>query len=114
MVKVYSMYGLKRQPELTGEVITNAQATYDPTDNQPIVVMVMNSEGAESWAKITGANIKKRIAIVLDNTVRSAPVVQNKIVGGTSQITGMENAEEARMLKNRFKSWCFESPCSNN
>jgi len=110
LVRVYSLYGLKSQPELTGEVITNAQATYDPTDNQPMVVMVMNSEGADSWAKITGANIKKRIAIVLDNTVRSAPVVQNKIVGGTSQITGMENAEEARMLKIVLKAGALRAP----
>lgn len=110
LVEIYSIYGLKRQPELTGEVITNAQATYDPTDNQPIVIMVMNSEGSETWAKITGANIKKRIAIVLDNIVRSAPVVQNKIVGGTSQITGMENADEARMLKIVLKAGALKAP----
>jgi SecD/SecF fusion protein len=109
-INVYSIYGLKRQAELTGEVITNAQATYDPTDNQPIVIMMMNSEGSESWARITGANIKKRIAIVLDNIVRSAPVVQNKIVGGTSQITGMENAEEARMLKIVLKAGALRAP----
>jgi len=108
--KILSFYGLKRDPELTGEVITDAVATYDPTTNQPIVTMSMDSEGAERWAKITGANIKKRIAIVLDNLVYSAPVVQQKIVGGNSQITGMSSPEEAKLLKIVLKAGALKAP----
>jgi len=108
--KILSFYGLKRDPELTGEVITDAVATYDPTTNQPIVTMSMNSEGAERWAKITGANIKKRIAIVLDNLVYSAPVVQQKIVGGNSQITGMSSPDEAKLLKIVLKAGALKAP----
>ena len=108
--KILSFYGLKRDPELTGEVITDAVATYDPTTNQPIVTMSMNSDGAEKWAKITGANIKKRIAIVLDNLVYSAPVVQQKIVGGNSQITGMSSPEEAKLLKIVLKAGALKAP----
>lgn len=108
--KILSFYGLKRDPELTGEVITDAVATYDPTTNQPIVTMSMNSDGAERWAKITGANIKKRIAIVLDNLVYSAPVVQQKIVGGNSQITGMSSPEEAKLLKIVLKAGALKAP----
>lgn len=107
---VYSFYAVKKDPELTGEVITDAIATYDPTNNQPIVTMSMSSEGADKWAKITGANIKKRIAIVLDNQVYSAPVVQQKIVGGNSQITGMSSSEEAKLLKIVLKAGALKAP----
>ncbi len=108
--KVYSFYAVKRDPELTGEVITDAIATYDPTNNQPIVTMAMSGDGADKWAKITGANIKKRIAIVLDNQVYSAPVVQQKIVGGNSQITGMSSSEEAKLLKIVLKAGALKAP----
>lgn len=108
--KIYSFYALKREPELTGEVITDAVATYDPTTNQPIVTMSMNADGADKWARITGANIKKRIAIVLDNLVYSAPVVQQKIVGGNSQITGMSSADEAKLLKIVLKAGALKAP----
>ncbi len=108
--KLYSFYGLKREPEITGEVVTNAVATYDPTTNEPIVSMSMNNEGSEKWATVTGANLKKRIAIVLDEQVYSAPVVQSKIVGGNSQITGMGNAEEAKLLKIVLKAGALKAP----
>lgn len=108
--KLYSFYGLKREPELTGDVITNAVATYDPTTNEPIVSMSMNGDGSERWATITGANLKKRIAIVLDEGVYSAPVVQSKIVGGNSQITGMANADEAKLLKIVLKAGALKAP----
>lgn len=108
--KVYAFYAVKKDPELTGEVITDAVATYDPTNNQPIVTMAMNSDGADRWAKITGANLKKRIAIVLDNLVYSAPVVQQKIVGGNSQISGMSSPEEAKLLKIVLKAGALKAP----
>ncbi|MCX7879629.1 MAG: protein translocase subunit SecD [Ignavibacteria bacterium] len=108
--KLYNFFGLKKDPELTGEVIVDAIATYDPQTNQPIVTMAMTSEGADRWAKITGANIKKRIAIVLDNLVYSAPVVQDKIIGGHSQITGMSSPEEAKLLKIVLKAGALKAP----
>ncbi len=108
--KLFSFYGVKADPLLTGEVITNAQATYDPTTNEPVVMMSMNSEGSEKWANITGANINKRIAIVLDEQVYSAPNVINKIVGGSSQITGMANSEEARLLQIVLKAGALKTP----
>jgi len=108
--KLFNFYGVKADPLLTGEVITNAQASYDPTTNEPIVMMSMNSEGSEKWANITGANINKRIAIVLDEQVYSAPNVINKIVGGSSQITGMANSEEARLLQIVLKAGALKTP----
>ncbi len=109
-VKAYNFYALKAEPELTGEVITDARATFDPTTNQPIVTMGMNAEGSERWARITGANIGKRIAIILDGRVYSAPVVQVKITGGRSQITGMADAEEAHLLQIVLKAGALKAP----
>jgi SecD/SecF fusion protein len=109
-VKVYDFYAIKEEPELTGEVVTDAVATYDQQNNKPVVMMEMNSEGADKWAKITGQNIKKRIAIILDDLVYTAPVVQNRITGGSSQITGMENAEEARLLQIVLKAGALQVP----
>jgi len=108
--KFYEMLGLKKEPELTGEVVTDAVATYDQQSNRPIVMMEMNSDGSEKWARITGQNLKKRIAIVLDELVYSAPVVQNKITGGSSQITGMDNAEEAKLLQIVLKAGALQVP----
>ncbi len=108
--KIYNFYAIKREPEITGEYVTNATATYDPNTNQPMVLMSMNSEGAEKWGRITGANLKKRIAIVLDDQIYSAPVVQSKIMGGSSQITGMANVEEARLLEIVLKAGALKAP----
>lgn len=109
--KFYNFYACRDfQPKLTGEVITDAMATFDQTNNQPIVNMVMNDDGSERWAKITGANIGKRIAVILDDQVYTAPVVQAKIMGGSSQITGMENSEEAKLLKIVLKAGALKAP----
>jgi preprotein translocase subunit SecD len=108
--KIYTLYAVKATPELTGGVITNARATIDPNFNQAIVTMEMNSEGSRDWARITGANINKRIAIVMDDAIFSAPVVRSKITGGNSQIEGMENIEEARLLEIVLKAGALPAP----
>lgn len=108
--KYYKLYAVRQTPELTGGVITTARATLDPNDNRPIVTMEMNDQGSRDWARITGANINKRIAIVLDNAVFSAPVVQNKITGGHSQITGSETLDEARLLEIVLKAGALPAP----
>ncbi len=107
---VYVMYLVNNEPELTGGVITDAQANIDPNSSSPIVSMTMNSEGATDWARITGANIEKRIAIMLDGVVFSAPVVRNKITGGRSQIEGMANMEEAKLLEIVLKAGALPAP----
>ncbi len=109
-VKFYQLLGLKKTPELTGGVIVDARATIDPNFNQPIVTMNMNSEGAREWARITGANVNKRMAIVLDNAIFSAPKINGKISGGRSQIEGMENIEEARLLEIVLKAGALPAP----
>jgi len=109
-VKIFELFGVKRDAELTGEAVTDARATFDPSSNQPIVMMEMDDTGRERWARITGANIKKRIAIVLDERVYSAPTVQNKITGGSSQITGMADINEARLLEIVLKAGSLKAP----
>jgi SecD/SecF fusion protein len=108
--KFFTLYPVKRTAELTGGVITNARATLDPGFNQPVVTMEMNSEGSREWAQITGANVGKRIAIVLDDAVFSAPVVRGKITGGHSQIEGSENLDEARLLEIVLKAGALPAP----
>ena len=108
--KVYTLYMVNKNPELTGGVITDAQSNIDPQTSAPIVNMQMNSEGSRDWARITGSNIHKRIAIVLDNGVYSAPVVQNKIPGGNSQISGMPNLEEAKLIEIVLKAGALPAP----
>jgi preprotein translocase subunit SecD len=106
----FTLYSVKTAAELTGGVVVNARATIDQNYNQPIVTMEMSTEGARDWARITGANINKRIAIILDNSVFSAPVVRTKIVGGNSQIEGMDNIDEARLLEIVLKAGALPAP----
>lgn len=106
----YTLYAVKKQPELTGGVIVDARASVDPEDNRPIVNMEMNAEGSREWARITGANVGKRIAIALDNGVFSAPTVINKIVGGRSRITGLESPNEARLLEIVLRAGSLPAP----
>ncbi len=109
-VEIFDFYALKKDAELTGDVVTDARASFDQSSNAPVVLMQMNSDGSERWARITGANLKKRVAIVLDDRVYSAPTVQSKITGGSSQITGMANAEEARLLEIVLKAGALKAP----
>jgi preprotein translocase subunit SecD len=107
---VYMLYCVNKTAELTGGVITNATANISPETSSPVVNMTMNSQGAADWARITGANIKKRIAIILDGVVYSAPVVQNKITGGRSEITGMADMKEAQLLAIVLKAGALPAP----
>ncbi len=109
-VQYYKLYMLNKKAELTGGVITDARANIDPQTTSPVVNMTMNSEGARAWAQITGANIKKRCAIVLDGYVYSAPVIQSKIPSGRSQISGIGNMDEARLLEIVLKAGALPAP----
>ncbi len=106
----FALYAVKKTPELTGGVITNAKEDIDPEDNRPIVNMEMNSEGAREWARITGANLHKRIAIIMDNSCFSAPEVQSKIPNGQSRITGMASVDEAKILAIVLKAGALPAP----
>lgn len=109
-VKYYTLYGLRKTAELTGGVLVDARATIDPNFNQPVVTMEMDNQGSIEWARITGANVNKRMAIVLDNAVFSAPNIRGKITGGRSQIEGIESIEEARLLEIILKAGALPAP----
>ena len=109
-VEQFALYGVRDNAELTGEVIEEASIQFDPTTNIPEVSMGMNSEGARVWSRITGANIGKPIAIVLDGYVVSYPNVSTKITGGNSSITGLENVAEAEDLVNILLSGALPAP----
>ena len=91
------------QPVLNGDVVTRASSEFDNLQGQ-VVSMTMNDEGARQWSRITGSNIGKAIAIVLDDQVYSFPNVNGQIDGGRSQITGHFTVEEANDLSNVLES----------
>jgi len=108
--ELFELIGVRSQVELTGEVIDEARVTFEPATNQPQVAMNMNSEGARRWARITGANIGKPIAIVLDGYVYSYPNVNSKISNGRSVIEGLEGVAEAEDLVNILLSGALPAP----
>ena len=91
------------QPVLNGDVVTRASSEFDNMQGN-VVSMTMNEEGARQWSRITGQNIGKAIAIVLDDQVYSYPNVNGQIDGGRSQITGRFSVEEAGDLANVLES----------
>ena len=80
-------YLIEMASSLTGEELQDASVRIDPEQNRPYVSLDFKASGAKIFEQITGANIGKRLAIVLDGNVYSAPVVQAKIAGGSAQIT---------------------------
>ena len=91
------------QPVLNGDVVTRATSEFDNLQGQ-VVSMSMNDDGARNWSRITGQNIGKAIAIVLDDQVYSFPNVNSQIDGGRSQISGRFTLEEANDLANVLES----------
>ena len=95
---------------LGGEVITDARQDFGQ-NNQVEVTIQMNSEGAKAWQRLTGENIGKQVAIVLDDYVYSFPVVNQEIAGGRSQISGGGmTIEEAQDLANILKAGKLPAP----
>jgi len=111
---IYELYAIKvterngRAP-LEGDVVTDASDSFDQ-QGRPCVSMKMNVDGARRWAALTKANLKRSVAIVLDDNVYSAPTVQSEITGGSSEITGNFTAEDTRDLANVLKSGKMPAP----
>ena len=99
--------------KLDGGVVTDARVVYDHGSNgEPSVSMSMNAEGANVWARMTGDNVGRQIAIVLDGMVYSYPNVNGPITGGQSSITGHFTPEEATDLVNVLKSGKLPAPAT--
>lgn len=108
---LYELYAIKitnrdGTPALGGDVVTDANADFVQQGgrSEQQVSMAMNAEGAKAWARLTKENIGKSVAIILDDMVYSAPVVNQEITGGRSQISGNFTPEEAKDLANVLKS----------
>ena len=110
----YTLYAINvttrdGSPLLGGDVITDARQDFSNIGGNEIS-MTMNGEGARAWKKITGANVGRCIAIVLDDVVYSAPNVNGEIAGGRSSITGDFTLDEAKDLANILKSGKLPAP----
>ena len=108
------MYYLEHDADLTGGVIEEANATIGGQGTsavgQPIVLLDMNSEGAQTWSRITGANIGRRIAIVLDKKVHMAPSIRTKITDGGTLIEGFANMDEAKDIAIVLRAGALPAP----
>jgi preprotein translocase subunit SecD len=103
-------YLLKKRTLLTGEYITDARVQIDSQYNEPYVSLSFDNRGARLFERITEENIKKKLSIVLDDKVYSAPVIQDKISGGRAQITGRFTTDEARDLAIVLRAGALPAP----
>lgn len=100
---------VKRKAELTGENLERAKTDINPTTGERFVSLTFDSEGRKKFADITGRNINKRLAIILDDVVYSAPVIQTRI-DGEATITGNFSFEEARQLQTVLNAGSLPAP----
>ena len=103
-------YLVKKRTVLTGDTLTGAEVRFESDFNEPYVAISFNRLGANIFRQVTRENIKKRLAIVLDNTVYSAPVIQDEIAGGRAQVTGSFTLEEARDLAIVLRAGALPAP----
>ncbi len=94
--KAWRTYLLHARADVSGEDVKEAFTAFDPENNAPYVALNFNQKGADKFGELTGRNVKRRMAIVLDDRVESAPVIQTQIGGGRCQITlgGSRNYNE--------------------
>lgn len=96
------LYALSARPELTGSNIEDAEMRFGLEPSRPQaagVQLTLDKRGAAVFTRVTGNNVGRQLAIVLDNVVRSAPFIQDKIRGGVASITGLGDDDEARVLQ---------------
>jgi preprotein translocase subunit SecD len=95
---------------VSGADLTDAQPSFDQQTGQPVVTFRFNSSGARKFADVTSANVGKPFAIVLDNKVISAPVIQTPITGGSGQITGNFTVQSANELAVLLRAGALPAP----
>ena len=102
-------YLVKKRVMLTGDVLSDARVSIGQF-NDPYVSITFDAKGGREFERITGENVKKRMAIVLDNTIYSAPVIQERISGGRAQITGTFSTQEANDLAIVLRAGALPAP----
>lgn len=103
-------YIVNQIPVLDGSMLIDAKVAFDSNNNMPIINFTLNSEGAKIFGDFTGANVGKRLAIVLDGKVYSAPRINERIGGGSGQISGGFTLEEARDVAIALRSGALLAP----
>lgn len=103
-------YLVRKASLMTGDMLTDARVSIDSGFNEPYVSITFSGAGARLFEKITGENIQKRLAIVLDGNVYSAPVIQDRISGGRAQITGRFSTQEATDLAIVLRAGALPAP----
>ena len=101
---------IRKQVLLTGDALTDAEVRIGSQFNEPYVSIEFDREGARRFERITSENVGKRLAIVLDDTVYSAPVIRERIAGGQAQITGSFTFEEASDLAIVLRAGALPAP----
>ena len=113
-IGVRQIYFTKIKPVISGGMIQNPKASMSEigTDNagQWVVSLDMNKEGRKRWSRFTGANIDRRVAIVLDNKVFMAPYIRDKISSGSTQISGFANMQEAKDIASVLQAGELPAP----
>ncbi|MBK9309056.1 MAG: protein translocase subunit SecD [Nitrospira sp.] len=102
-------YVVKKRVMLTGDVLSDARVAIGQF-NDPYVSITFDSKGGQEFERITGENVKKRMAVVLDSTIYSAPVIQERIAGGRAQITGTFTTQEANDLAIVLRAGALPAP----
>jgi len=103
-------YQVEDQTLMTGDAIQDASVEVDPQTNEIQVSLRLNGLGRKTFDNITGANINRQLAIVLDGVIQSAPNINSRISGGAAVITGRFNTEEARQLAIVLRSGALPAP----
>jgi preprotein translocase subunit SecD len=102
-------YLVKKRVMLAGDVLSDARVSIGQF-NEPYVAITFDAKGGREFERITEENVKKRMAIVLDNTIYSAPVIQERIGGGRAQITGTFTTQEANDLAIVLRAGALPAP----
>src|SRR5512147_134502 len=102
-------YVVKKRVMLTGDVLSDARVSIGQF-NDPYVSITFDAKGGQEFERITADNVKKRMAVVLDNTIYSAPVIQERISGGRAQITGTFSTQEANDLAIVLRAGALPAP----
>ncbi len=101
---------VEKKTVLTGDQLADAQVRISPQFNEPYVAMDFNSLGAKRFDQLTAANVGRRMAIVLDDTVYSAPVIRERISGGSAQVSGSFTEQEATDLAIVLRAGSLPAP----
>ena len=102
-------YVLKREAVLTGDYLLDASVSFTQ-NNLPAVQFTLDSAGSKLFEEVTGRNINRRMAIVLDDNIYSAPTIKSKIAGGSAIIDGMGSLEEAKEIAIVLRAGSLPAP----